>query len=380
MITELKICNFKSHAHSQFEMKPLTIFTGLNSSGKSSVLQSLLVLRQSAKNNRLPQGLDLNNPLVFLGNGNDVLYKLATNGEIAIDISTENDAYHFAFDAEHSLTDSFLSKKSYSESTNSPSINALSLFNNDFQYVSSLRWGGKTSFLKDTYLVEKERQISQRFGQCELVGHFLHYWGSELCYDYLKNDGSEDTLLSQVIKWEQLISPNLTIKVEKTPDDIGYTVLYGYEGLENTKPINNLRAENIGFGVSYTLPVLVAVLSAAPGALLLIENPEAHLHPAGQSYLAKIMALAAQRGVQIIIETHSDHIINGVLVASKLFDEGEKGINRDNVAMYYLTRNEENHTTQSEKITIEQLGRIDYQPIGFFDQIEHDIALLNSWK
>ena len=53
------------------------------------------------------------------------------------------------------------------------------------------------------------------------------------------------------------------------------------------------------------------------GELIVIENPETHLHPKGQANLAKLIALVAEQGVQIIIETHSDHIINGLRVATK---------------------------------------------------------------
>ena len=75
------------------------------------------------------------------------------------------------------------------------------------------------------------------------------------------------------------------------------------------------RAPNAGFGISYALPIVVAALRAAAGGLLLVENPEAHLHPAGQSRIGGFLARVAADGVQVFVETHSDHVLNGIRVA-----------------------------------------------------------------
>lgn len=77
------------------------------------------------------------------------------------------------------------------------------------------------------------------------------------------------------------------------------------------------KPQNVGFGISYILPVLVTLLSAKPGSILIIENPEAHLHPSGQSEMGKLIAETVARGVQVFVETHSDHVINGIRVAVK---------------------------------------------------------------
>jgi len=74
-----------------------------------------------------------------------------------------------------------------------------------------------------------------------------------------------------------------------------------------------------GFGLSYTLPVITALLvgTLIPNSLVIIENPEAHLHPRGQTEIARLIALCAQVGTQIIIETHSDHLFDGIRIAAK---------------------------------------------------------------
>lgn len=76
-------------------------------------------------------------------------------------------------------------------------------------------------------------------------------------------------------------------------------------------------AQNVGFGISYVLPIVLALVKAKKGELIILENPEAHLHPRGQRKMGELIARAAQGGVQVIVETHSDHILNGIRFVCK---------------------------------------------------------------
>ncbi|MBK9636389.1 MAG: AAA family ATPase [Bacteroidetes bacterium] len=116
-------------------------------------------------------------------------------------------------------------------------------------------------------------------------------------------------MLSQTSAWEREVSPG--VNVVPTPSGKAFTLKYTFNKKNDFTPTEPFSAENVGFGLSYALPIIVAALSSSENSLILVENPEAHLHPRGQSQLAKLLALAAQSGVQIIIETHSEHIING---------------------------------------------------------------------
>lgn len=132
-----------------------------------------------------------------------------------------------------------------------------------------------------------------------------------------------------------------------------------------------IDAMNTGFGISYVLAVLIAILSAHPGALILIENPEAHIHPAAQAALMKLIAMAAGQDVQIILETHSDHIINGALVAQKTgLLEAER------LQMYYFDRNRETLNAEAIPLKVGRNGRIKDAPAGFFDQMRIDMETL----
>lgn len=375
MITKLHLKNFKSHRDTQLDMKPLTLISGVNNIGKSSILQALLLLRQTYRNNRLTEGLDLNKPLVSLGIGNDVLYKLAKEPILSIEVNDKDmGSYSFNFDAGKALDASFLPIVPSPIGEKSLSID--SLFGNDFQYLSASRWAGRSDFPIASYEVNTERQISLANGQGELLGNFLYAYKGEPTHNYIAVDGEPIALLDQVVYWESLISKGVTIDVQQKPDKTGFSITYGTKGTEGKKSIEGLRAENVGFGVSYSLSVVTALLSAKPGALIMIENPEAHLHPDGQAKLAELMCLVAQRGIQVVVETHSDHIINGVLVNCKRFEKEGRGIDRENVSIYYFSGQDENHAVQYEQIQVLPGGQIDYQPKGFFDRIVYDRGYL----
>ena len=131
----------------------------------------------------------------------------------------------------------------------------------------------------------------------------------------LKTD-AETCLVEEVNAWLGEVSPGARINIESVSvgDSEKYveSVSFGEGGMKRT-----FKPQNVGFGISYILPVLVTLLTAQPEDIIIIENPEAHLHPRGQSEMGRLIACAAARGVQLFVETHSDHVINGVRVAIK---------------------------------------------------------------
>ena len=134
------------------------------------------------------------------------------------------------------------------------------------------------------------------------------------------------------------------------------------------------RAPNAGFGISYALPIVVAALRAEVNGLLLVENPEAHLHPAGQSRIGGFLARVAADGVQIVLETHSDHVLNGIRVAvadssAALFPEQ---------AVIHFFRVEDDGGPALQSMELQRTGQLTAWPAGFFDQAQVDLAALAS--
>lgn len=371
MITKLKITNFKAHHDTILSLGALTMLTGINSSGKSSVLQALLLLRQSFKKGRLSAGLDLNSPLCDIGKGIDALYRSSQSEIISFILDSNNDTFGFSFNAKNRYEDTFIPSDKIL--ILKPELLQLSLFTNKFQYLSSSRWANLNQYPMDTYAVETERQLSLEYGQGELVAHFLAYYGVNRDFD-IKSDlvlhpsTKSRKLLEQTIAWEREISPRVTILPVKENDKI--TIEYGYKSEGDNLPLDKLQSKNVGYGISYSLSIVVALLSAEPGSLLLIENPEAHLHPRGQSKLSELIALTAQSGVQVIIETHSDHIFNGIrksIASAK--------IKKENVKVHYFELDEKNVSVHTE-IQFSGKGRILNFKKGLFDQFDEDLDSL----
>ena len=376
MITALHIKNFKSHRDTPLSLANLTILAGANGVGKSSVLQTLLLLRQSYQKHRLNEGLDLNQPLCGIGTAKDALYQYADNETITFEIETtaeERLAWQFT-PRDQDLAETFIKA---TQTPTAADLSAFSLFTNDFQYLSAARLAPQGGYRKDDYVVEQQRQLSYEKGQGEFTAHFLNYYGKrkKIKFENLKHPQTDvKSLQDQTTAWEREICQNINIHVHKLGN--GFEIKYSFNRQGGEFPTDEFRAENVGFGVTYALPIIVAILSAEKDSLLLFENPEAHLSPHGQSRLAELMALAAQNGVQIIAETHSDHIINGTLVAAKNYQDTGRGIAHDKVKIYQFDRDEATHATQAIDIPVSEDGRILRPPKGFFDQIEQDLDTL----
>lgn len=375
MIQKLRIHNFKSHRDTNLILKPLTILTGLNGSGKSTILQALLLLRQSYKKNRLDKVLELNKPLCDVGVGKDALYQFADDAENNILFSFEDNGniFQWIFSAKESenLKSTFLPLVNADIPVD---LNSLSLFNNDFQYISAGRLP-ELKYGRDDYAVEKENQISIENGYGELVAQYLFYYSKSPINPALKNSKSEfDELIYQTTAWEKEINSNVQVIPKKEGET--YTIKYSFDGNDGFDPTDEFKTENVGFGLTYALPIIVSILSSKKDSLLLIENPEAHLHPKGQSKLAELIALAAQNGIQIIVETHSDHIINAILVACKKFEQEQGGIDKNLVQLYYFGEKDNMHASKYEDIEILKGGKISSQPHGFFDQTQTDLEFI----
>ncbi|MGH7297391.1 MAG: AAA family ATPase [Polyangiaceae bacterium] len=174
------------------------------------------------------------------------------------------------------------------------------------------------------------------------------------------------TLPKQVEAWLRDIVPGIELRVETFPALSAMAVRLRRSG----QATEWLRPQNIGFGVSYVLPIVVAGLVAQPGSMIIVENPEAHLHPQGQSVLARFLARVATSGVQLVVETHSDHFLNGLRLAVVADDP----LRPDDLAVQYFSCAEGG--VQVERIRVTERGALSAAPSGFFDQSEKDLAAI----
>jgi len=374
MIKKITVENFKSHKNTALELSNLTVLCGSNGVGKSSAIHALLLLRDSYLNKSEFDYIDLKSKSIAIGTAKDALYQYSETDDIKFEIQTNEHDFTYSFEVNDTdLTKTLIYKtKNYTHSFNKEVLEKESLFNTHCQFISAARLGPQTSYNKNDVVVDVHNQISVIEGRAEHFVHFLYSNKDKNVLEGLCSNNSASTdLLSQVTAWESEISDGINIIVQDR-GELGYELKYSFNTETTAGKTDAFKAHNVGFGLTYVMPVIVAILSAPAGALLMIENPEAHLHPNGQAKLAELICLASQAGIQIIIETHSDHIINGILVQCKKFEELEKGISKNNVSIYHFDRNKKKQCSEAKRINIEENGCIRYPPKGFFNQFTID--------
>ena len=362
MIDSLRIANFKCFAEASLQMRPLTILTGINGGGKSTVLQSLLLSRIASTSPG--RTIRLNGPYdLSLGTAADVLHRSAP--EPLIEVRLEETAtsseweYRFAVpEAEEAL---------YLTVTDLPDSPAPGIGNapGGFTYLSAERLGPR-----DVLSVSAEEPDDIGVG---VHGEFT---AQVLALRETRAVDTRRTVLT-ALQHPDVDSPLPRLQAEAWASDIIRPVRITAQlatGIlastirfqETDEYANMIRPANAGFGVSYALPIIVAGLLTMPGDMLLVENPEAHLHPAGQSKLGRFLASVAGNGTQVVLETHSDHVLNG----ARLAVAQESSLPASEMIVHYFDHSEQ------IPININDRGELDYWPTGFFDQIESDLGRL----
>lgn len=398
MITRLSIENFKSLQQVDVPLKQLSLFTGLNGMGKSSFIQVLLLLQQTYVQQLSKQRLILNGPLVSLGTGQDVLSEGAESETISIrmwaegmkqpfvwDLDSQNDSdvlrvQRFVIPDEiRGLYDAKL--RDWQIQPRKDSITEVSYAASRLPFLK----GEKTQYLSAERISPQlayptsSHEVSQRHlgKHGEYTAHFLTEYSDEqvrfrnVLFPDPAGQETPDTLLRQVGAWLNEISPGL--RLEATLNREFGLVRLGYAYQTSVGYTRPFRPGNVGFGLSYALPVLTAILSAREGSLLIIENPESHIHPRGQSKLGELLALAAQNNVQLLVETHSDHVLNGVRVAVKKYQ-----LDPERIGLYFFERADEKlgHQTHIVQPKLDKDGRIDVWPRYFFDEWDSNLMEL----
>jgi predicted ATPase len=372
MLTNIHIKNFKAIGDSCFPLGKVTLFAGLNAVGKSSIIQSLLLLRQSLQNGSFEKGLFLkNDEYVSLGLSKDVL---SINEEEGAPIS-----FMLEFDFEHELSLVFTAERGKDvlplKKLEMPNADWQQepLFSKGFQYLSANRINPDTRYETSPSHVDDYEDFSLG-KEGEYTVHYLAiHKDKPLKNPKLKHkDAKSDTLLDNVSAWLSDISPGVKVNSVYYPELESASLSYEFSILQGyTSPF---KPTNVGFGLTYVLPIITALLSLPKGGMLIVENPESHLHPSGQSKIAQLCALASEKAdLQIILESHSDHIFNGLRVSVK------KGtISHELINTYFLYRdkNSASHETQLKPIYINEEGKADEWPAGFFDEWDKQLDKL----
>jgi predicted ATPase len=241
-----------------------------------------------------------------------------------------------------------------------------------FSYISADRFGPRTSLP-----LSFDSDIATVGDYGEYIVDFLYNLNSGR-FDSLITpasialDGKE--IKNNIQAWLRVITPGIELTYNR------------YKLMDQGRlEWDGFRSAHVGFGLTYTLPVIASFIVHAAqiqsgninDVLLLIENPEAHLHPAGQTMMGRLLALSAACGVQIVVETHSDHLLNGIRIAIK-----DLLLKPENARVFFFKHTDNGMKLINRKpvdvsvLEIDKYGMIDYWPEGFFDEVEKNLVQL----
>lgn len=371
MIEEFTVKNFKCFLDDTIKLNRLTILAGSNAVGKSTLIQALLIVRQTIdklmsqyKYQKDSHEIDIqlnDEYLLNLGDTSQVLSSNATSEDIIFIINNKSPARAlFKYSMSKKNPELVLKFQHYGAMV--LQADNLSIYKAGFHYLNAERLGPRVT----------QDMVNQKFSNTGFQGEYTGYTIAKN-NRYKINEKrrfndfelTDPNLNKQVEYWLNYIIPGIEINTTlyQEINMVGYYLRRTYS---DTKPLN---PNNVGFGISYVLPIIVSGLIAEEGCLLIVENPEAHLHPSGQSRIGQFLAQIASSGVQVIIETHSDHVINGVRISTL-----KKVISNNLISINFFAIDKKSKNPKVEHITMDENAELSDWPYGFFDQEERDLA------
>lgn len=366
MLKKIEIKNFKSLKNICYQPTGLNVLMGLNGVGKSSFIQTLLLMKQIGSSFSGEQFLiSFNGEIIELGTLKDVFYCYSEEKEIVFSFHEDSFKDDIVITLPYDLNngDADTIKPKYYP-TIEDYINFLDHCSK-IQYISANRLGPQQEHF---FFTSKVNAKNWGINGEHALAYLAEKGNSSVANaNMLFNANDKDaSLITQVNNWMSTISPGTNIHADKLPS-ISKTIL----SVSFAKSVgqNKFRPQNVGYGISYTLPIVIMLLSARPGDCLIIENPEAHIHPKGQAELGRLLALCASCGVQIFVETHSDHIVNGIRVAVK-----KHLIEKTDVKFAFFERKEQKFADITEQYTditdikVDHNGELSHYPDGFMDE------------
>ncbi len=367
--------NFKACRDISVRLESLTVLAGRNSTGKSSVLQAIVLLRQSFSESHSSGLLLLCGDLIQLGCVKDLLSEGAVDSdEIKIEVTTDKSLFVWSAQGDPSSNELKLTGKSFEppEFVVMPQFQLLQAdrVTPSPMYHQATQRGKAAGFLglrgentADYLTMSAPKKVS--------VKRQVSNSTLQINESLLKLIAPTQSLHDQVAAWLQHISPGVRVKGKRIEGTDENLLQYNFLGRDRSSASNDYRPTNVGFGLTYCLPIVVACLAAEPGSLLIFENPEAHVHPQGQVALGELLALTAADGVQILVETHSDHLLNGIRFAVK-----REKISHSDVALNFFSRSIETGDSFIQAPAMLSGGRLSDWPDGFFDQWDKSLELL----
>lgn len=377
MLEQLHLRHFKCFEELDLPLAPLTLLSGTNASGKSSILQALVLLHQTIREHEWSVRLMLNGEAVQLGTVLDVVDKV--HGRRQLQIGLVEGASKFLWTFQDDREEMSMATENVQlngiDYWNPPSLRHLLPFEGhdsvlnfamrlkNLSYVTAERVGPQEIY------VLKDRQAAQTVGpRGEHTLSVLYRVRDEPIMDSLIIEGVSPTGLKQIEARMGVFFPGCRLNVQLVPQANALTL-----GIRTSDDTDFHRPVHVGFGLTQVLPIVVAAVSAREHDILLIENPEVHLHPAGQVLMGIFLGEVAASGAQVIVESHSDHVLNGIRRAVKA------GTLKPEQTCLHFFRSRGGELNQVVSPALDSAGNIDQWPLGFFDQFDKDMSHFAGW-
>jgi predicted ATPase len=448
MLTQLRIQNFKSWRDTgQMRFAPLTGFFGPNSSGKTSILQFLLMLKQTVESNQRTQVLELgNNPTgknfyVNLGTFTDITFQKEVPGKISFEITWSTvDNHHYdlgdrtkefnapetiSFTADIDQDNDYVPRISYfaykskqfqagvkrREHPNTQNqYYELLLHANSINYTPDdldsffvdtvYKFYGFPSNIQGVLIAESAdlNYLNSAFedffykirylGPVRIEPVRIYFWSGS-AVDDLGSHG-EQTIQALLhasrtnknpIDYVNGVQTDTEVHVAKWLTQLNLIHSFELRPIAEGRPEYEVRirqTENspevllteVGFGISQVLPVLTLCYYVPEGSTIILEQPEIHLHPAVQAGLADVFIdVIKNRGVQIILESHSEHLLNRLQRRM-----AEEQLVPEDIALYFTRM--ENGESKLEELKIDEYGSISNWPENFFGDEMGDLVAM----
>lgn len=384
MLKTLQIENFKCFEHFSCELNKLTLLTGYNAAGKSSVIQALGLLKQTIAMNEWAAAIELNGRSVALGTMADAINRNVGGNSFAITLASDQWTCVWRTGSENRqrdlvapITDVTFRSESFEQNWGrndgplhrllpEPALRSIAEEDEYFRLGSICHIGAERLGPREVYVDAGPLSFPDVGATGEHTVQCLYQFYDRPINLGLSIESVVEEVRPTVLSWMNMIFPGFDYRI-KPVDGANLLTL----SIRTEETADYFRPTNVGFGITHVLPIITACVAARPGNLILIENPESHLHPAGQSLMGSFLAAAATRGVQLIVETHSDHILNGIRRAVRdqrvsgadiniqFFDNSSNGLGKGGPL--------------ASSMKIRDDGGMEGWRDGFFDQIRLDL-------
>ena len=368
MINKIRVLALKSIKDLKVECSNLNLLVGTNSSGKSTLLHALLLLAQRGLNGKYISIGDFREVRNYYMSNSPIRIEILEKGKrkpawIEFDEDKENETYNIHTSLEELTVADVMMDEEHEDIEQS----ALIMEEYGFHYLSCHRMGANDIYAKNM-LNESDFGIDGEYA----LAYLLQNESKPVSEDLVVQDVDyTNSLLDQVNYWlNYIVGTTLSIKDLKKTNYL--QVKYNNNPANMASEALYCRPVNVGSGISYLISVIISCLGAEEDSIVIIENPEIHLHPKAQSRLCEFLYFVSKSRRQLFVETHSDHIFNGLRVG---IATGK--MKQEDITVNFLAMNEQ-YETQCNPIIFKEYGKIigtndDMDINDLFDQFEIDL-------